>query len=200
VKRIGITGGIGSGKSTAAGFFEERGYPVIYADPLAKKLMSEEPTTRDRLRSLLGELTYRSDGSLDTDFVAGVIFSDPGKKKALERIVHPAVLKSIDTYLKNLEEKGTHRLAFVEAALIFESGMEKMLDFVVVITAPETVRIERVANRDNVRPDEVRKRIGAQQTDDYLRRHADFVIENTKDVASLRGRCLFLESLFLSME
>ena len=118
----------------------------------------------------------------------------------MERIVHPIVLESIDTRLKILEKKGTHRLAFVEAALIFESGMEKMLDFVVVIAAPETVRIDRVAHRDGARPYEVRKRIGAQRADDNLRRHADFVIENTKDVPSLRERCSFLESLLLLME
>jgi dephospho-CoA kinase len=197
--RIGVTGGYGSGKSTAARYFEERGYPVVYADPLAKKLMTDNPEVRTKLVSLLGEGAYNANGTLNKKYIADLIFSDTVKKSALERIVHPAVLAAVNAAFSEFERNHSTRMAFVEAALIFESHMEKMLDYVIAITAPEDVRIRRIVERDGKNPEQVRKRIAAQHPDEYLKSKADFSIENTGDIAQLYERCSFLENLFLSI-
>lgn len=198
--RIGITGGYGSGKSAAAKYYEDKQYPVIYADPLAKKLMCEDAAIRKKLTTLLGSNAYESDGSLNTQYVASVIFTEPGKKREVERVVHPAVLAAIDNYFTGIEKQQSHPFAFTEAALIFESGMEKMLDYVIVVAAPEELRVQRIAKRDGTDEEEIRKRIAAQQSAEYLKSRADFVIENTGDIASLYERCAFLEKLFHSIK
>jgi dephospho-CoA kinase len=197
--RIGITGGYGSGKSTAARYFEERGYPVVYADPLAKKLMTDNPEVRIKLVSLMGEGAYHADGTLNKKYIADLIFSDSAKKSALERVVHPVVLTAVTAAFSEFERNQSTRMAFVEAALIFESHMEKILDYVVAITAPEDVRIRRIVERDGINREEIRERITAQYTDEYLKSKADFSIENTGDITHLNERCSFLENLFLSI-
>lgn len=198
--RIGITGGYGSGKSTASGYFEQKGYPVIYADPLAKTLMTEDAEIQKKLTTLLGNDAYNPDRTLNTQYVAGIIFNEPGKKRALERIVHPAVLQAVDTFFRERKQESRHVSSFVEAALIFESRMEKMLDYVIAVTAPEEQRIRRIMKRDGTGEEEIRKRMAAQHSDEYYKTRADFVIENTRDIPGLHQRCAFLETLFLSME
>ncbi len=198
--RIGITGGYGSGKTTAAQYFRKKNYPVIYADPLAKKLMSENLELRKKLISLLGEKAYHADGSLNKHHVAQIIFTEPGKRREVERIVHPAVLASIEDDLSQIAAQRTSPLAFVEAALLFEARMEAMLDYVIVIIAPIENRIRWVAKRDKASDEEIRKRIAAQRSDEYLKNRADFVIENTGDIHFLHKRCAFLENLFLTLE
>jgi dephospho-CoA kinase len=198
--RIGITGGFGSGKSTAAAYYGKKQYPVIYADPLAKKLMVKDKAICKKLTDLLGTKAYLPDTSLNKEYVAQIIFSEPEKKREVERIVHPAVLDSIEKSFSKLLKKHPPTLAFVEAALIFESHMEDMLDFVVVVTAPVEDRIRRIAKRDKTDEDEIRKRIAAQRSDEYLISRADFVIQNNGDIRRLHQRCAFLEKLFLSME
>ncbi len=198
--RIGITGGFGSGKSTAAKYFEKKNYPVIYADPLAKKLMSEDSEIRKKLINLLGSNAYHPDGSLNKNYVAQIIFREPGKRREVERVVHPAVLASIQATLSKIESQKSPTMVFVEAALLFESRMENMLDYVIVVTASIEDRIRRIAERDKASEEEIRKRIGAQRSDEYLKKRADFVIENTGDIHFLHKRCAFLENLFLTME
>lgn len=198
--RIGITGGYGSGKSTAARYFEEKNYPVIYADPLAKKLMTDDSGVRKELISLLGNKTYNADGRLNKEHVASVIFSEPGKKQALERIVHPAVLAAVADFFSEIESKQSPKMAFVEAALIFESKMDRMLDYVIAVTAPEDIRVKRIMERDGTDDEEIRKRIHAQHSDEYLKTRADFIVENSGDIDSLQQRCVYLENIFLAME
>jgi len=198
--RIGITGGYGSGKSTVAKYFEENGYPVIYADPLAKELMQTDKTLIKQLTDLLGKATYTPDGRLNTQYIAKNIFTNPQKKRVVERIVHPAVLESINTYFSDKDKQQSDRLAFVEAALIYESKIEQLLDYVIVVTAPLEKRIEWIKRRDGADETEIRNRINAQHSDGYLVSRADFVIENTGDISYLHNRCAFIENLFLSME
>lgn len=198
--RIGITGGYGSGKSTAAKYFEKKNYPVIYADPLAKKLMSEDSEIRKKLINLLGSDAYHPDGSLNKNYVAQIIFTEPGKRREVERVVHPAVLASIQATLSKIESQQSPSMVFIEAALLFESRMENMLDYVIVVTASIEDRIRRIAKRDKTNEDDIRKRIASQQSDEYLKSRADFVIENARDIQCLRQRCAFLEKLFLTME
>jgi dephospho-CoA kinase len=198
--RLGITGGYGSGKSTAAQYFERKGYPIVYADPLAKKLMTEDAGVRKKIIDLLGNDAYNPDGTLNTQHVADIIFTEPGKKRAVERFVHPAVLASIDTFFTEKGSDKSYSLTFVEAALIFESRMEDMLDYVIAVIAPEEQRIRRIMQRDGTHEEEIRKRIAAQHSDEYFKARADFIIENTGDIRHLHQRCAFLETLFLSME
>lgn len=197
--RIGITGGLGSGKSTAAKYFETKGYPVTYADPIAKQIMAEDKKVREKIESILGPNAYRADGTLNTDYIAASIFSDRRKKNHVEGIVHPVVIKRISDFFDSHERKGEHPMAFVEAALIFESNMDSLLDYVIVVSAPEPTRIDRVALRDGSDKSSIRDRIRSQFSDELLRTRADFVLENTGDIDHLHRRCAFLEKVLLTI-
>jgi dephospho-CoA kinase len=200
MKKIGITGGYGSGKSTAAKYFSESGYPVIYTDPLAKKLMSENAGIRDALVRLLGSAAYLDTGSIDIRYISEIIFTDPARKRELERIVHPAVVAAVTSDLADLERSKRYTVAFVEAPLLFESGLHDKLDYVVAVLAARSDRIARIVGRDGLPEPVIEKRIDAQQPDEFFRLRADFVIENNAGIDELHGRCAFLLRLFDSLE
>lgn len=196
--RVGVTGGIGSGKSLVCEVFAEAGIPILSADEIAKNLSTEHPSLRQRIRALLGEQAYKSDGTLDRSFVASRIFSNKKLQLKLNAIVHPAVEKEIDRRVASLEREG-RRLVVVEAALIYEAGLDKKLDAVIVVDAAETERIRRVMRRDAVPEVEVRGRIEAQWPIEKKARKADFVLVNNGSVEGLRERAMFLCSLIMSM-
>ena len=121
--KIGLTGGIGSGKSTVASIFEVLGIPVYYADDEAKKLMNEDPHLKTAVKQLLGEKSYL-DGKLDRSYIASFIFSDPEKLSALNKIIHPAAIANASAWMQQIKKP----YAIKEAALIFESESNKYLD------------------------------------------------------------------------
>ena len=172
---LGLTGSIGSGKSFIAGILEHLDIPVYYSDIRAKELMIK-PGIKEQIINLLGDDAYWSDGNLNRKYVAEKIFSDMDLKKALESIVHSAVKKDFDLWV---QEHAGSRLLVKESALLIESGTYKDMDYVVVVTAPEAVRIRRVVERDGLSEEEVRQRIRHQMPDEERIRFADFVLENS---------------------
>lgn len=171
--RVGLTGGIGSGKSLVARIFETLGIPVYYADDAAKKLQQTDPTLKAGIIEHFGEDAYVN-GQLNRKYISTVVFSQPEKLELLNSLVHPATIRDAERWLAT---QTTH-YAVKEAALIFESGSQRDLDIVIGVFAPESLRIKRVMERDQVSAEEVVRRMHMQISDRIKARLCDFVIRN----------------------
>ncbi|WP_312190047.1 dephospho-CoA kinase [Sphingobacterium sp.] len=171
--KIGITGGIGSGKTFICQLFKALAVPVYNADDEAKKLMNTDLRIRESLIATFGEATYK-DGMLDRAFLAQQIFSDKEKLDLVNGIVHPIVIQAA----KDWAEQQKARYSLKEAALLFESGSYKDLDYTILVTAPLSVRVQRVMERDGVTEEQVMERISKQLTDEEKIKMADFIIIN----------------------
>ncbi len=187
VKTVGLTGGIGSGKSTVARMFEALGAHVFYADDVARRIMEEDPEVRQAIIELLGPESYLPDGKLNRRYIAERVFKDERLLKRLNRIVHPRVHRAFQHAREALARQGGG-LLIEEAALIFETGAVRFLDKVIVVDAPEEERVRRVVKRDNVSPEHVRARMRHQLPSKELRARADYVIENTGSLEDLRRK------------
>jgi dephospho-CoA kinase len=192
MKRIGITGGYASGKSVVSTFFEQAGYPVLHADPLAKELMVSNPGVKAEIERIVGKQAYGQDGRLNTAFIAEQIFSEQHIKEKVEAVVHPAVIRSIESKLDTLERLDKSRIAFVEAALIYESHIDSMFDYIIAVYAPLEVRTDRGIKRDGLSAGEVHRRIASQYPQEYIAERADFVIENAGSLEQLNPRLTFI--------
>jgi len=171
--KIGITGGIGSGKTFICRLFEALGIPVYNADEEAKRLMNTDIRIKEKLIAQFGEATYK-DGLLDRAFLANMVFSDKNKLELLNGIVHPIVIQEA----KDWAERQTTRYSLKEAALLFESGSYKELDYTILVTAPMDIRIQRVIERDGATEQQVQERMNKQLSDEEKLQLADFVIVN----------------------
>jgi dephospho-CoA kinase len=171
--RVGLTGGIGSGKSLVARIFETLGIPVYYADDAAKKLQQTDPTLKAGIIAHFGEEAYVN-GQLNRKYISSVVFSHPEKLNLLNSLVHPATIRDAERWLAS---QTTH-YAIKEAALIFESGSQRDLDIVIGVFAPESIRIKRVMDRDQVSAEEVIRRMNMQISDRIKARLCDFMIRN----------------------
>lgn len=175
--RIGITGGIGSGKTTICGLFMALGIPVYDADAWAKRLILEDETVRAGIVALLGEDAYLPDGTYNRPYVADIVFKDKSKLAALNALVHPAVEQhSRQWHEARMAEGAPYTLR--EAALLVESGGYKHLDALIVVTASETLRLERVMARDHQPEAAVRARMAAQLPEADKVALANYVIVN----------------------
>lgn len=194
LRTIGVTGGIGSGKSAVCHLLEEEGYPILFADPLAIEIEETDPAVIRKIKELVGAEAYTAQGSLNRPYVAERIFSDKRIQKAVEAVVHPAVFRELRRRIHLLEKAGK-RLAIVEAALIYESGMNNLLDFVVVVDADESIRVARVMRRDGISAEEVRRRMSAQWSMERKVRVADLVIGNNGSREELRHKVQLLKTI-----
>lgn len=184
--KIGITGGIGSGKSTVTAYLRQRGYPVVDADEVARKLVAaKEPVLRSLVETF-GEGILTEDGELDRSALAKIAFSDANAKAALDRITHGPILEEIRRQLGFLQLAG-QRVAFVDAALLVETGLDEEMDEVWVLIADKSKREERVASRDRIQRDQIRARIQAQLDDRQRIAKADQTIENNGSIPELLG-------------
>lgn len=174
--KVGITGGIGSGKSLVARIFEVLGIPVYFADEAARELQNKDPELKRQINQLFGNEAY-VDGKLNRKFIASIVFTDKGKLEKLNAIVHPATINAAAIWMKSQQTA----YAIKEAALIFESGAQRDLDIVIGVTAPESLRIKRTMNRDAISEDEVRKRMEQQLQDRIKMRLCDYVIYNDEN-------------------
>jgi dephospho-CoA kinase len=174
--RIGVTGGIGAGKSLVCKIFVVLGIPVYDADSMAKKLMMTDKILIEQIKKHFGETSYRKDGSLNRDFLRQKVFNDSLELHQLNQLVHPRV--AVDSE-KWTEENENSPYTVKEAALLFESGAYKSLDKIIMVTAPESLRVQRVVRRAKSRnEEEVLKIIRSQMPEEEKTRRADFVIRN----------------------
>jgi len=175
--KVGITGGIGSGKTVVCRILEAMGYPVFYSDLEAKIIMNNHPEVRRFLIERVGANAYVN-GELNRVFLAERFFSNPELLADVNRLVHPLVRKSFADFAKNNE---TSKLVFNEAAILFETGAFKQFDAIVLVTANEQTRIRRVMNRDGIGESEVIKRMSNQWSDEQKRALTEFEIDNNED-------------------
>jgi len=171
--RIGITGGIGSGKSTVAKVFEVLGIPVYYADDAGKRLMNENLELKDQVKKIFGEDAYKND-LLDRKYLAEIVFKSPEKLALLNSIVHPATIADAENWM--LQQTAPY--AIKEAAIIFESGAQEFLDYVIGVYTPAPLRIQRTMHRDGITRDEVIARMDKQLDETIKMRLCDFVVVN----------------------
>ncbi len=174
--KIGLTGGIGGGKSTVAKVFEVLGMPVYYADDAAKKLMNEEGPLKQQIQKIFGATAYRN-GQLDRKYVADIVFKKPDKLQLLNALVHPATINDAQKWMQRQRTS----YAIKEAALIFESGAQQQLDYVIGVFAPTPLRIQRTMQRDGITEEEVIARINKQLDENSKMQLCDFVIINDEE-------------------
>jgi dephospho-CoA kinase len=178
--KIGLTGGIGSGKSTIAKIFEVLGIPVYYADDAAKRLMNEDENLKQSIIKYFGEESYINN-TLNRTFISKQVFNNAEKLAALNSFVHPATINGGEQWMN----KQTTPYAIKEAALIFESNIHQKLDYVIGVSAPEELRIARTMHRDSITKDDVIKRMQNQMDENEKMQRCDFIIYNDEQQAVL---------------
>lgn len=173
MKKVGLTGGIGSGKSIICDVLKVMGYPIFNSDNEAKLLMVNNQEVINQVKRVFGEEAYEGN-QLNRPYLASKIFKEESLKTALNKIVHPAVRKAFDSWAA----KQNKPLVFNEAAILFETGAYKTFDHTVLVTAPEETRINRVITRDNSTAQEVQLRMNNQWKDDVKKELASYIIIN----------------------
>ena len=192
--KVGITGGIGSGKTTVCKVFEVLGIPVFYADTEAKNIMIQDAELIAGVKLAFGEESYFEDGKLNNKHIAGIVFNNEAELSKLNALVHPAVFRAFDTWEASMNADVPYTLK--EAALLFESGSYKMCDTTILVTAPAEIRIQRVMDRDQVTAEQVKARMHKQLSDEEKVKMADqFLINDEKH--SIIEQVLALHHQFL---
>ncbi len=195
---LGITGSIGSGKSTVANILVEKGYKVIDTDNLAKKVIAENPAITKAIANEFG-VEVIIDGKLNTTFIASIVFGeDKDKLERLNRITHPPVIDAMIDEIENLKTAG-ETIIFVESALIYSAGIDEGFDYVIAVTADESKRFKRVAESRYLSFNEIRRRNDSQISTEQLVSLADFTIENNGTIDELRQSVNFLLGLILHL-
>ena len=194
--KIGITGGIGSGKTTICRIFETLGIPVFYADTVAKQIMVTDEILIEGVKKAFGIESYSKDGLLNNKHIAGIVFHNAKELARLNELVHPAVFRAFDEWVKEIPQSVPYVLK--EAALLFESGSYKMCDQNLLVIAPEEVKIQRVMQRDGVTAELVKARMDKQMSDEEKIKKADHIIYNN-ETDSLIIQVTRLHQLFLNI-
>ena len=173
--KVGITGGIGSGKTTICKIFETLGIPIYYADARAKEIMHDNENVKQALLHLFGQEAYLSDGALNRPFISKKVFQNKSMLQQLNAIVHPAVLQDTINWFQTHQDK---KYVLYEAAIMYESGSYKMLDKVITVFAPIEERIQRTIKRDNIDRKSVLDRMDKQLSEEEKMKKADYIIYN----------------------
>ncbi len=196
---VGVTGGIGSGKSTVCARFQELPRRVISADDIARTLTETDERVRAAIRTTFGGGVFRPDGSLDRAGLARTAFATEELTARLNAIVHPRVFEEIEHLLAKAPPRELSPYVIIEAALVYESGMDDWLDYVVVVDAPEAERIRRVVERDHTTREDVLKRIAAQLPAHDKVEWADFVIVNDQNSVGLDAKVRLIDALICAL-
>lgn len=188
--KIGITGGIGSGKSVVASLLELLGIPVYIADTESKCLTASSPVIREKLTALFGESIYTAEG-LDKKQLASLIFGNPERLKQVNAIIHPEVNRHFLAWA----DKQNVPICGIESAILFESGFNRVVDVTLMVYAPLEVRIQRALERDAVPREEIMRRINSQLPDEEKKEKSDYVIFNDGKQALLPQIAVILVDL-----
>jgi dephospho-CoA kinase len=194
--KIGITGGIGSGKSLVSNFIKENGYTVLLSDLIAKDLMQNDDKIKKQIIKSFGDQSY-IEGKLNTKYLAENVFVKKENVEKINSIVHPPTLNRIEKESNRILQKDN--LVFVESALIYEAKFQKMFDHVILIYSERDLRIKRAMDRDKISNDEVEKRMQFQLPDEDKKERASFVIENNSTIEELKVRVKFILNLLTSL-
>jgi dephospho-CoA kinase len=194
--KIGITGGIGSGKTTVCNVFSLLGVPVFYADAAAKEVMHSDTELRQGIISSFGTETFSEAGILNRKYLADIVFYDQKALETLNALVHPAVFRAFDNWVTS---HSSAPYIIKEAALLFESGSDKMCSHTILVKAPEELKIRRVMDRDHISEEEVRLRMARQFSDEQKELRADFIITNDEN-ALVISQVLKLHERFISLQ
>lgn len=194
--KVGLTGNIGSGKTTVSKVFEVLGVPVFYADDAAKSAMVTDPALMAGIKSTFGNLSYFDDGTLNRKHIAGIVFNDSEQLARLNALVHPATFRAFDEWIKSIDADVPYVLK--EAALLFESDSYKMCDYSIAIQAPFETRVKRVMQRDGLSRQEIESRESKQFSEEKKSALADYIIVND-DVQLVIPQVLELHHKFLSL-
>jgi len=198
--KIGLTGGIGTGKTEVGKLFESLGAKLLHADIIARNLVDSKREIKKKIIDVFGIDVYLPNGKLDRQRVAKLIFHNRTKQRILNQIVHPLVIDFIDREIKKITRGGKFLLIIVEAALIYEAEIKSSYDYIIVVDANEENRIDRLINRDNTPKSAVMNKIKAQMPQREKVAKADFVIHNNSDLKSLKEKCIFLFKLLSEMQ
>ncbi len=174
MEAVGLTGGIGSGKSTVARILLHLGYPVYIADTEASRLMNILPEIRFELIHHFGKSVYAPSGQLNKPVLSEIIFNNPEALATVNRIVHPRVMSDFQLW----SSKQNKALVFFESAILFESGLNKCFDHIICVTAPEALRLQRVISRDKAQAKQVKKRMQNQMEESLKCKQSDFILYN----------------------
>ena len=190
-----MTGGIGSGKSTVCSLFSQLGRVVISADEIARRLADHDENVKNRILKTLGKEVYFKNGLLNRKRVADLVFQHESLRKKLNAILHPQVFRAIDAQVQKLSDSRRSPYVVIEAALIYETGMDERLDYTIVVDAREETRVERVMARDGCSRKEVLDRIRSQMPVEKKLKKADFVIGNERTKSELMPKVKLIDSL-----
>ena len=193
--KIGVTGNIGSGKSTVCRVFNLLGIPVFYADTAAKNIMTTDNELIKGIRNAFGEPAYFQDGSLNRKFIADIVFNKPGELQKLNALVHPAVFRAFDNWAANITDAP---YVIKEAALLFESTSYTHCDSTLLVSAPLEMRKQRVMTRDNISSEEVLAREARQMNEEKKKSLANYIIANDES-SLLIPQVLALHNVFLNL-
>lgn len=190
VKTIAITGGIGSGKSELRKIFENLGYLAFNADQLARDILHEQNVVQELISVFGTDIFFK--GELQREKLRDIVFNDAAKRKQLEAITHPAIAKLFEKHKQTLENLGTSTWMFYEAAVIIESNRHKEFDALILVTASEDVRVERLGSVRGIDEQIARRVMQAQLSDVEKAKHADFIIDNSGSKTELRQKAQIL--------
>ena len=185
---VGLTGGMGSGKTLSASFFKDLGAFILDADLICRKLVEPGQAAWKEIEAVFGKEIFTGSGNLDRRRLADIIFGDPEKKQTLEDILHPKVFEFERLEYDAIRKEHPNALVIVDAALLIESGNYKKMDKVIVVNSDEKNRISRILARSELSRDEIADRIKNQMPSDEKVRYADFVLENSLDKDNLLSK------------
>ena len=195
--KVGLTGGIGSGKSEVSKFFHKWGAFILDADKEAKKIIDKNEKAQQEIIKEFGSDVININNKIDKQKLARIAFQDEFHQLNLNSIIHPYVFKKIDETFDKIKLDNKHKIFVVDAALIYESGADTHIDYVIVVTSLLRYRTERVMSRQNITRDDFMKRVALQWSDGDKEHLADFIIQNNSDLKSLEKESKnIFESLF----
>ena len=184
MRRLGLTGGIGSGKSTVAEILRRRGYHVLDADRIARDVVAVGTPGLEAVMARFGPGVVAEDGTLDRSALGALVFANPALREELEGLLHPLISEKTSACMHSLEEAGVETV-FYEAALLYEAGADARVDEVIVVVVPEEVQLARTIARDQCSAEEVRGRIAAQLPLHVKKKRADHLLDNSGDLKAL---------------
>lgn len=192
---IGITGGIGSGKSAASDYLAEQGITVVDADRVSRQVVEPGQPALDKIRAHFGDRVIQADGTLDRRALRELVFDDPEQRRVLENITHPAIVEEMRRQLTGSDSPYT----VLVSPLLLETDQYRMVDRVLLVDVPESVQLERTARRDEVPGDQVRRIMAAQMDREDRRRRADDIVSNDGTLADLHRQLDELHKQYLEM-